>query len=230
MKKINLETVVGGVFGLLAVLSAVGEMALSGFSLPAVIGGVKDISGTMVVVMVFLVAIRGLLLNSPKNLSQELDVQMVAFEKRNKPLIFRVSDFQPVNGFQQGFSILTEPSEFLSLSGRAFPEALEKNYSSRWSRKTGKFVDLPENAAMLSGKFELRFNFIGSTNYGRGSADFVDNTVLCINSRFAASGYPARKIDKTHFAVEIPQIATKEDISSLFDLLEFILTLYKIQA
>lgn len=230
MKKINVETLLGGVFGLLAVLAALSEMALGGFSISAIVGGVKDISGTMVVVMVFLLAIRGLMLNSPKNLTQELDAQMLAFEKKNKPLIFRVSDFQPVNEFRQGFSILAEPSDFLSLSGSALPEVVEKNYSSRNSKKTGKFVDLPENMAMLSGNFELRFNFTLSTNYGDGSMDFVDNTVRCVNSRFTESGYAARKIDKTHFAVEVPQIATKQDISSLFNLLEFILTLYKIQS
>ncbi len=90
MKKIDVETGLGGVFGLVAVLAALSEMALGDFSMPVIVSGVKDIAGTMVVVMVFLIAVRGLTLNSPKNLTQELDAQMHAFEKKNKPLIFRV--------------------------------------------------------------------------------------------------------------------------------------------
>jgi hypothetical protein len=51
MKHIDLETKLGGFFGGTAVVAIIGEMYLSGFSVPGLMAGLKDISGTLVSVL-----------------------------------------------------------------------------------------------------------------------------------------------------------------------------------
>jgi hypothetical protein len=68
-KRIDLETKLGGLFGLIAITAIVIEMALNSFSSEVLITGIRDMAGTMVGVMVFIIAIKSITRNSLKNLS-----------------------------------------------------------------------------------------------------------------------------------------------------------------
>ncbi len=52
MKKIDLETKLGALFAFIAIIAVVIEMAMDGFSKAAIVGGIKDISGTVVVIII----------------------------------------------------------------------------------------------------------------------------------------------------------------------------------
>ena len=56
----SIEKIVGGIFGIIAIIAAVVEMALGGFDAAAVAGGVKDIAGTLVTIVMLVVAINAL--------------------------------------------------------------------------------------------------------------------------------------------------------------------------
>ena len=59
-KKIDKEIVFGGIFGIIAVVAATGEMIISGISVATILSATKDIAGTLVAVMVFIIAIKHL--------------------------------------------------------------------------------------------------------------------------------------------------------------------------
>lgn len=60
MEQLGAETFLGGLFGIIAILAVFAEMALAGFDAAAVAGGIKDIAGTLVTVIMLAVAIRAL--------------------------------------------------------------------------------------------------------------------------------------------------------------------------
>lgn len=55
--KLDGETKLGGVFGFIAIIAIIVEVALGGFSAEAIAGGIKDIAGTLVAVFVFIFAV-----------------------------------------------------------------------------------------------------------------------------------------------------------------------------
>ncbi len=59
-KKIDKEILFGGIFGIIAIVAAVGEMIANGVSDSTILGATKDIAGTLVGVMVFIIAIKHL--------------------------------------------------------------------------------------------------------------------------------------------------------------------------
>lgn len=60
IERIGLETVFAGVFGCIAIIAVFFEMAIAGFDAASVAGGVKDIAGTIIAVVMLLIAIRAL--------------------------------------------------------------------------------------------------------------------------------------------------------------------------
>lgn len=70
MSKIGYETVFGGLFGIVAIIAIIAEMAIGGFDSASVAGGIKDIASTIVIVMVFIVGIKNVLKNYPKNFTE----------------------------------------------------------------------------------------------------------------------------------------------------------------
>lgn len=63
IERIGAETVFAGVFGCIAIVAVFVEMAIAGFDAASIAGGVKDIAGTIIAVVMLLIAIRAL---SPK--------------------------------------------------------------------------------------------------------------------------------------------------------------------
>lgn len=55
-KRLDSETLLGGLFGVIAIIAIIIEFCLSDFSTEAFISAIKDIAGTIVAVMVFLLA------------------------------------------------------------------------------------------------------------------------------------------------------------------------------
>lgn len=53
-KKIDFEILIGGAFGIIAIIAIIAEMSIGGFSAEAIAGGIKDIAGTIVAVLVLI--------------------------------------------------------------------------------------------------------------------------------------------------------------------------------
>lgn len=78
MKNMDFETVLGGLFGIIAIIATVAEVIILGGTADAVVTGIKDLAGTMVAVMIFIIAVRNLI---PKKNN------LLPFEKRFKKAI-----------------------------------------------------------------------------------------------------------------------------------------------
>ncbi|MBR2455133.1 MAG: hypothetical protein IKB36_03680 [Clostridia bacterium] len=89
MKKIEFETLWGGIFGVIAVIATIIEMALNGFSGADIAGAIKDISGTIIVIMLLFVAIRQLLPKKAKNFNEAFKFEMEKVENKYSPLIVK---------------------------------------------------------------------------------------------------------------------------------------------
>lgn len=230
LKKIDVETKVGGICAAIAIVAGIFEMAFNGFTADVIAGGIKDIFSTLVGVMVFIIAIRSIARNTPKKLIEQLKSAFDNWEKANEPLIFKVTGFIKAKEekYEQGFCILQNQSEFLKKSVSMSADEKAK-YSSYHARVTGKFVDLPNYESMLKESFTVKFNFIAST-YGGNVDNFVTETVDCLNGRFKEMGYSATKTSTNNFIVSIPQIEKKEQIQNLINLLDFTLLVFVIQS
>ncbi|MBD5504149.1 MAG: hypothetical protein HDR09_10545 [Lachnospiraceae bacterium] len=59
-ERIGVETAFAGLFGLIAIIAVFFEMAIAGFDSASIAGGVKDIAGTIISVVMLIIAIRAL--------------------------------------------------------------------------------------------------------------------------------------------------------------------------
>lgn len=59
-EQIGVETVFAGLFGLIAIVAVFFEMAIAEFDAASIAGGVKDIAGTIIAVVMLIIAIRAL--------------------------------------------------------------------------------------------------------------------------------------------------------------------------
>lgn len=91
-KKIDKEILFGGVFGIIAIVATIGEVIANGVSAETVLGGVKDIAGTLVAVMVFIIAVRHLFVRKATDFNGVFDVQMEKIITKYSPIISKDSN------------------------------------------------------------------------------------------------------------------------------------------
>ncbi len=225
--KLGVEKIIGGVFGLIAIIAAILEMKDNGFSSVIIYGGIKYISGIMVAVMVFLIAINSYLNNRPKNLEEELKNKFNEFEQKNIPQIYRVKNYiQAQNSkYIQGFCILQDFSLFPELCGNVEKDSNKYNELSDYkSKSTGKFLDLSDYNTILSKNFNIKFSFIKSSSY---SSEYKDKILEAISKKFN-NKYKVHHKSNDFFELDIPKIEDKKDITEMVSLFEFVITLYQI--
>ena len=93
MKKIdfseydNFEKIGGGILGAIAIVSAILEMIFNGISTATVMAAIKDVSGTLIVVMVLLVALKKLFPKKQQGFSAVFRDEMKMLEEKYNPLI-----------------------------------------------------------------------------------------------------------------------------------------------
>ena len=83
-----IEKVIGGILGAVAIIGAIVEMILGGFSAESIVAAIKDISGTLIVV-VLLVAFVKSLPKKPKNFREQFEADMSEIEQAYAPLIVK---------------------------------------------------------------------------------------------------------------------------------------------
>lgn len=88
MDKMDLqEKIWGGIFGIVAIVAAVVEMFVNGISAATVVGAVKDIFGTLIVIVLFVAVIKLLSVKKPKNFREALEAAMEKVKVNYQPFI-----------------------------------------------------------------------------------------------------------------------------------------------
>lgn len=205
------------IFGIIAIVAAVAEMVFNGINAATVSAAIKDVFGTVIVIVVFAAVIKDKIQKLPDKLEGELDV----FAKKYSPLIFKVRDYEVAeNYYEQGFCILKDMSRFI---GEEFGEEDVLKYSSRYSKQTTKFIDMPASDVMLSQDFKICFRTLQTCEY---DADFIKKTCEAINSKFA-NEYEAKPYS-TNLVVSLPKITNKEQVDKLISLFEIVIVYFQI--
>lgn len=89
-KNLELEVKLAGVFGIIAIIAILLEMILNSFSIDAIVAGVKDCAGTIVAVLVFIIAAKSFKKDEPKNFLEYYSREMEFVAKKYSPLLIRV--------------------------------------------------------------------------------------------------------------------------------------------
>ena len=89
LKNLDNETLLGGIFGVVALAAIICEMVIGDFDNASVAGGIKDISGTIVTIIMLFVAIKALRPEKKKaeNFDEVLELRMNEIVKKYNPII-----------------------------------------------------------------------------------------------------------------------------------------------
>ena len=98
MKKVEFETLWSGILGIVAVIATIAELILTGIEPATLAGAVKDIAGTLAVIMVLLVTIKKLTNKEPHNFDEVFTSSMEAVSNKYAPLIKKQEDIARVFG------------------------------------------------------------------------------------------------------------------------------------
>ena len=91
-KKADSEIMLGGIFGIVSIASIIVEVLIGNFEAAAIAGGIKDIAGTIVAVMVFIFAAKNLFKKEDKSFHSVFAEEMVKLENKYTPLLIKAED------------------------------------------------------------------------------------------------------------------------------------------
>lgn len=224
-----IETFIGGVCGAIAIVAAIVEFTLGDNG--AMAGMFKDIFGTAVVVVLLFAAMPK---RKPKNLVSILEQAVEEWGENNAPLIFKAEEYVQAQNSKsvQGFRLLQNPKEdYIPLITQKIQKgSLEwARYAKYGNHLTGKFLDMPSYADMISGNFNITI-CLEQSHFKKMSEinTIVDNIARAIPICGEAK-FNARRIGSSHtIELSCPQINSAEDIKDLIETLDFILSLVKV--
>ena len=234
-KRLDKETLLGGIFGVIAIVAIIVEMVLAGISAESVTAAIKDIAGTVVSVMVFIIAIKHILkqFKESKSFEDNLKNALNNWYEDHSNMIVRKEKYdiehkdQPASCYS--FGLKTNISDF---------------YDNKATNSTGCFVRMPmlkkENYA--NGNVLLKFYLNKGTFYeGVEMSDNDLKTAFCkLNSLFCKfiNSNPNLK-DFADAKEKTPQeinvtikkpIETVEDIEKLVALIDSMYNAYLVAA
>lgn len=232
-KKDWIETFVGGACGAIAIIAAIIEYALGDSG--AIAGMLKDIFGTLVVVVLLFAAMPK---RKPKNLSNILEKAVEEWGENNAPIIFKTEEYiQAQNSSStQGFRLLQDPkNDYITLVNKK----LTRN-SAEWSKyarygngnhSTGKFLDMPDYTVMTKGSFEMTLCMEQRHFKNMPEIDkIVDNLVTAINVN-CGELFNSTRIGSSHTIKLIcNQIDTTKKVNDFVEAIDFVLSLVKVIA
>ncbi|MDO4731774.1 MAG: hypothetical protein Q4B14_06640 [Clostridia bacterium] len=224
-----IEIFIGGAFGIIAIVSAIIEYLMGDNG--AIAGCIKDIAGTLVVVVILFASIQ----IKPRNILGILKESVENWGKENAPLIFKVKGFQQAQGtfYTQGFALLQEPKEYVKLVQNNLEENSPEwdNYAQYTSRRTGKFIDLPDYGIMISENFDI--TVVMSQSHFKAMDEIekiIDEIISCVNIKYAKYAKASRIGKDLKFKVAFDKITKKDDINNFVETLDYILSIVKVIA
>lgn len=113
------EKIWGGIFGVISILAALGEMFVNGISATSILGAIKDIFGTLVVVVLLITVVKSLIPEKNKTtFAERLESAIDEWRENNKNLIAK-DDKSDGSTEQYGLSMKTDMNGFYDESGSA---------------------------------------------------------------------------------------------------------------
>ena len=226
------EKLWGGILGIIAILAAIAEMFINGPDAASFVGAVKDVSGTLIVV-ILLVAFLKNLPRKPKNLTEILEKAVEDWGLDNAPLIFKIEGYRAAQNSKcsQGFCLLQQPKSYIFLANKNItpdsPEWLK--YAQYGNGKlTGKFLDMPSYEMMTKEDFEIVF-IMEQSHFKNESTTLtnIEQIALAVGNRFKST---IKSSDAKSYKLRLTysKIETEQDVAAFVDSLDFVLSLVKV--
>lgn len=220
------EKVFGGIFGVVAIIAAISEMFVNGISAASILGMIKDVFGTLIVVVLLITVVKNLLPKKHKqSFEKRLTDALVAWREENSNMIVKNDR---IDGGSYGLGMKTEVEDFykeVSSSSNAgwfvrLPLIDEKNYNMEnieinfHLNKGTFFSDRPELQGEELNKAFDKLNQLFSS---------------FINKKFSGFAVAGGKNDNIKVIIKKP-IFSDEDIAMLIDLINTMYQAYLVSA
>ena len=207
MKKFLEKTdLLAGIFAVSALAAIVCEIAFGGFTKESVVGGIKDISGILVDVLVLIVA-ASVLIHKPINFKEKFNAAMDELKNKYEPLLAEDKKEGVIR-----YNIASNTDALFLKAGKSYKRIFELEENN------------PE---------EIRFYINKSFFDQKGGEDFNASLIADDIVRRLAAVYKSYKIitlpNKENYELHIKfdnPIKTKEDIDSLISLIDYTLLLF----
>ncbi|MBQ3004506.1 MAG: hypothetical protein IJD88_01110, partial [Clostridia bacterium] len=82
-----LEKVIGGIFGVVAIVAAIVEIFIGGPTTGSVVAGIKDVAGTLIVVVLLVAFIKNNRPKAYKDFNSAFDAEMTVLCEKYSPVI-----------------------------------------------------------------------------------------------------------------------------------------------
>lgn len=219
-----IEKIIGGIFAVVAVIAAIAEIFINGISTSTIIAGVKDIFGTLAVIVLFLAVIKDKI--PKRKFEDKLTAALETWINDNSNMIIRKPEHD--KGEYYSLDMKTDVADF---------------YNNSTHKKTGLFVRIPEiKKENYTGKTILEFHM----NKGTFFADIPQEKLNADNyrtlgDRFCSLVKGKHEIVESAITESTNQnsiiivtlkrgINTKTDIDELVDVLNTMYTAYLVSA
>lgn len=229
VKKNKVEIYIGAALAVTAITAMILRMIVLGITIYTVLDMIISVTALSVSALVMFVAIRSIIMNAPKNIHQELESAFDSWETDNRPLLFKVSDFEEKEKYKICYAILTDHTVFLDLPQNLSSE-MEAKLNTKNSKQSGKFLTIPSFVEMTQEDFTMEFHFVASSYIEVKSQmkDLVGKTVKSISMRFPNIRTTPK--GTTSFTAEYSKITTKQEVRDLTSFVNYVLTLLLIQS
>ena len=158
------EKIWGGIFGVIAIIAAVAELLINGVNAGSVAAAIKDVFGTLVVILVFVAVIKERFPKG-KKLHEKLQLAIEQWQEDNANMIIRKpGNDKEIEGIHTySLDMKTDVKEFYTHNGA--------------SSKTGLFVRMPQftEENYRTGAVKLYFSLNKGTFFGDIPAEQVSD-------------------------------------------------------
>ncbi len=219
-----IEKIIGGIFGVIAIVAIIVEMNLGGFNCEAIAGGVKDIAGTLITVVMLIVAIKALRpkKEEPFSFEEELKAKLNLFVLENGRML-KTKDVEEGN---QNYYELHMETDFNAYFGE------------KTTLRAGWFMRIPPiNEAVYSNSgIKISFHLNQGTFFGHNKPEnevdayaTVGEKIKSLIIRETEETTLVCQYNKTKKEIEIEfkkPLTTKEDIDMFIGLIKKIYNSY----
>lgn len=240
LKKIDLEIRVGGICATIAIIAIIWQMSLSNFSYPSIVEGIKEISTTIVAVLVFLFAIKNIF---PK---KEVETYDSVLEKgfqdissKYRPLLNKAEIFEDTatktKKLLERIVRLNLITNFKLLLKANIEEEkiIEQGKKSNSSNSVGAFVDFdllkPTNCKFYINETTFGKSFGANTEeeFRFAKGEFGAQVASCINVQFKDFCIAKASSDGTNVTFKNSNgLSSPAEAKELVKLIEYVLLLY----
>ncbi len=207
MKKLLEKTdFLAGIFAVVAVFAIICEVAFGGFTKESVVGGIKDITGILVDVLVLIVA-ASVFIRKPLNFKEKFSTAMNRIKDKYNPLL-----------------IEDKKEGVIRYKIASNADALFNNLAKNPERVFELAENKPEeicfyiNKSFFSQNGEEDFDAVSITND-------IERRLLSVFNNFKYTSKPNKSNYELHIKFDHP-IESKDDIDMLIDLIDYTILLF----